>query len=137
MTARKVQGSRRVKKQAKPKPDAHVEISGQVYAVYIDPNLKIDGECNYTDNEIRIKPQAFWRMVDTYLHEMIHGLLDASGAGWQIRSRLKMSLKEWREFEEDFIVRPMTPALLATLKNAGMLRAPAFLIAAVKRAKAA
>lgn len=134
MAARKkVRSSRRVKK-ARRKPDARVDICGQVYDVIVDPDLKIDGECDYAQNVIRVSPQAFWRMVDTLLHEALHALIDASGLGWQMRQRLKMSKAQWRAFEEDFIVRPMTPALLATLKNAGMLRAPAFLR---KRAKAA
>lgn len=96
--------------------------------------MKIDGLCDFDSNTITLSPRGYWRMVDTYLHELLHGLIDGSGLGWQMRKRLKMSKAEWHAFEEDFIVRPMTPALLATLKNAGMLRLPAFLR---KRSKAA
>lgn len=116
------------------KPSARVDICGQVYDVVIDPEMKGHGECDFDRNLISLSPKAFWVMVDTYLHELLHGLIDASGLGWQMRKRLKMSKAQWHVFEEDFIVRPMTPALLATLKNAGMLRAPTFLR---KRAKAA
>lgn len=134
MAARKkVRSSQRVK-QVRRKPVARVDICGQDYDIIVDPDLKIDGECSYSENVIRVSPQAYWRMVDTYLHELLHALIDASGLGWQMRQRLKMTKAQWRAFEEDFIVRPMTPALLATLKNGGMLRAPSFLR---KRAKAA
>lgn len=121
-------------KQPRRKPSARVDICGQDYDIIVDPDLKIDGECSYSENVIRVSPQAYWRMIDTYLHELLHALIDASGLGWQMRQRLKMTKAQWRAFEEDFIVRPMTPALLATLKNGGLLRAPAFLR---KRAKAA
>ena len=134
MAARKKVRSARSVKQPRRKPDARVDVCGQDYDVLIDPELKIDGECSYSENVIRVSPQAYWRMVDTYLHELLHALIDASGLGWQMRQRLKMTKAQWRAFEEDFIVRPMTPSLLATLKNGGLLRAPAFLR---KRAKAA
>lgn len=133
-SSRKKVVSRRTAKPRRRKPSSRVDICGQLYDVVIDPDLKIDGECSFSENVIRLSPQAFWRMVDTYLHELLHGLIDGSGLGWQMRKRLKMSKAQWHAFEEDFIVRPMTPALLATLKNAGMLQIPAFLR---KRAKAA
>ena len=116
------------------KREARVDVCGQVYDIIVDPKLKLDGEASFEDGQIVLKPSAYWRMVDTLLHELLHGLIDASGLGWQMRRRLKMSLAQWREFEETFIVRPMTPALLATLKSAGMLRVPTFLR---RRAKAA
>lgn len=134
MAARKkVRASRRIRKTRR-KPNARIDICGQEYDVIVDPDLKIDGECSYYENVLRLSPMAFWRMMDTLLHEALHALIDASGMGWAMRQRLKMSKAQWRAFEEDFIVRPMTPALLATLKNAGMLRVPTFLR---KRAKAA
>ena len=131
---KKVRAARRVAKKPRVRPDARVDICGQEFDVVIDPDLEIDGLCEHSECRIKLSPRAFWRMVDTYLHELLHGLIDTSGLGWAMRRRLKMSKAEWHAFEEDFIVRPMTPALLATLKNAGMLRVPAFLR---KRAKAA
>lgn len=108
------------KKSRKPrKKRIFVDVCGQEYEIVVDPNLKIDGECSFSENIIRIKPgMAFWRSMDTILHELLHAIFDASGLGWTMRQRLKMSKAEWHKFEEDFIIRPMTPALLSTLKSA-------------------
>lgn len=134
MASRKKVISGKGRRPRRRKPDARVDICGQLYDVVIDPDLKTEGLCDFDATTISLSPKAFWRMVDTYLHELLHGLIDGSGMGWQMRRRLKMTKAQWHEFEETFIVRPMTPALLATLKNAGMLRLPTFLR---KRSKAA
>lgn len=100
-------------------------ICGQKYVVLIDPDLELEGSCEYCTAEIRIKLlPSYRRMCDTLLHEIIHAFLDACGMGWQIRQRLKMTKAQWQAFEEDFIVRPMTPALLTTLEGVGWLTLP-------------
>lgn len=134
MATRKKVRTRSAPRARRRKPDFQADICGQTYDFVIDPKLTLEGECDFDTNTIRLSPKAFWRMVDTFLHEALHAMIDGSGMGWAMRRRLKMSKAQWHNFEEDFIVRPMTPALLSFLKNARMLRVPAFLM---KRRKAA
>lgn len=101
-----------------------LNIYGLHYTVIVDPDLELEGSCETSTLEIRIKEYAYRRMLDTLVHEIVHAMLDASGMGWAMRQRLRMSLKQWQAFEEDFIVRPLTPVLLTTLENAEWLRLP-------------
>jgi hypothetical protein len=138
MAARSVRANREIdvryafkRVKGKKQPDRswvwipRLKVCGQVYRVVVDPDLELEGSCEYITGEIRLREMpATRRMLDTLVHEIIHAILDACGMGWQIRQRLKMTQAQWRAFEEDFIVRPMTPALLVTLEEAGWLALP-------------
>ena len=103
-----------------------VDLVGQRFRIVLDPKLKIDGEIVFEDAIIRLRPMAHGRMKDTFLHELVHGMIENSGMGWAIRRHLRMTKAKWHEFEETFIVRLLTPVLLSTLERAGWLRLPRF-----------
>jgi hypothetical protein len=99
-----------------------IDACGHRFEAFEDPELKIQGECDYEAGTIRVAPKENTdRVLDSVVHEALHALIDSSGLGWSMRRRLGMSEREWRHFEEDFIVRPMAPALLSTLRSAPWL----------------
>lgn len=101
-----------------------IDVCGQTYVAKVFEELILEGGCVLDDNEISVRRAALDRMEVTLVHELLHAILDASEMGWQIRSELGLTRKQWEKFEEDFIVRPLAPALYATLKRAGMLVIP-------------
>lgn len=64
------------------------------------------------------------RLADAVVHELSHAIWDASGLGYwfreTIRAHFKLTAKEADRFEELFI-RLHTPALITTLRGAGLL----------------
>lgn len=101
-----------------------IDVAGQWWTIIVDPDLELEGACEYSTNTIRLFEQAPERMLDALVHECLHSIIDNYGIGWQIRQRLKMTKEQWRAFEEDFIVRPLAPAFLATFRRAGWFRPP-------------
>jgi hypothetical protein len=101
-----------------------IDCAGQLWTIIVDPDLELEGACEYSTNTIRLFEQAPERMLDALVHECLHAIFDNYGIGWQIRQRLKMTKGQWRAFEEDFVVRPLAPALLATFRRAGWLKLP-------------
>lgn len=62
------------------------------------------------------------RLRDTLVHEVIgHALWDACGIGHWLKERTKLRGKKWYRFQEIFI-RWHTPALVATLKELGLIQ---------------
>lgn len=104
---------------------------GQVFRVVEDNDMHPEGMCIPQENLIKLRtiasdgdPIAYWRLVDSWLHETLHGLIETSGMGWAIRRHLKMTKKVYEAFEEDFLVRLLTPALLSWLVTGGWLVLP-------------
>ncbi len=108
-----------------------IDVCGQVIRIVEDNDLRGQGESHFDDGMIKLRtkidgaPVFFWRLLDTFIHEVLHWVFENPGTAWQIRQRLKMSVREYQKFEEDFLIRPLTPALVSTLLRAGLLKLPA------------
>lgn len=100
-----------------------IEFSGHRFVVWVDPKLKIEGLCDFASGEIVLRPQVADRMAETLMHEVLHATIDASGLGWLLRRRFRMSESQRDAFEED-VIRVLSPALFASLRGAGWLRFP-------------
>lgn len=100
-----------------------IDICGQRYRIVIYSVLECQGFCDYDEGVIRLRRSAPDRMMDTLLHEVLHGIFEASGLGWLIRSAFKLTKARFDSFEEDMI-RLLAPSLLSTLRNAGWLHLP-------------
>ncbi len=103
-----------------------IAFCGHRFVVWVDPSLKIEGHCDPETGEIVLRPQAADRMAETLVHEVLHGVIDASGLGWLLRRRFKMTAAQLEEFEED-VIRVLSPALFSALRGAGWLRLPTLL----------
>lgn len=107
------------------------DVCGQRFRIVIDNAITEAGLMEPELGIIRLRtidrctgaPLSEDFIQDTLFHELFHAMLHASGIAWVFRARLKMSSRAWHAFEED-MDRLMTPALLATLKRAGMLVFP-------------
>ncbi len=100
-----------------------VDILGQRYRLEVYSHIEVEGECDPHAGVIRLRRQATDRMTDTLIHEILHGIFDGSGLGWQLRQRLKLTRSKYDALEEDMI-RVLAPALLSILRGAGWLRVP-------------
>lgn len=104
-----------------------VDICGHEVRVVVDDEMAEHGLAMAEDGLLKVKAKidgedvSFWWLFDSVFHELFHLAFKLSGAAYTMRRRLKMTPKEFHEFEEDFLVRPMTPALMSALKNAGFL----------------
>ncbi len=118
-------------KPKRPTPWCELDVCGQRYRVLLS---EAEGCAELGDDEgvtlgerteIYIqRGLSASRKEDTLIHELIHALLDASGAGHSLCEHLGLSEDRWREFEEK-LARLMAPAMLATFRGAGWLEIPA------------
>lgn len=61
------------------------------------------------------------KQVETFFHEVLHAVEDASGLAWLTRNELGITQDRCEALEE-MRIRVQSPALLAALRSSGMLR---------------
>lgn len=83
------------------------------------------GDCTATTGVIRVRFAERTHMLDTLFHEVAHAVWDACGLKDILRRKWSKVLTEdqLNDLEEDIQVA-QTPALLATLTQAGWLTLP-------------
>lgn len=108
-----------------------IDICGHLVRVVEDNAMSEYALAMIEDSMIKLKTVmdgervSYWWLLDAFLHELLHFWIELSGLGYQARRRIKMRKTIWREFEEEFLVRPLTPTIMATLLRADLLKLPA------------
>lgn len=88
-------------------PEEHPEIEG------------CEGLCDYTNATIYIaQGRAETVRIDTLLHEIVHGVIEATGHRLKLQTASEAAGHETDHLEEELVVA-LTPALRAALKSAG------------------
>jgi hypothetical protein len=83
----------------------------------LDGLTDLEGACIYVASQLRGE-----RLTHTIVHEILHAILDASGAGRLLWTLAELQKRDDGEVEEDF-VRMVTPMLITALRSARLLRA--------------
>lgn len=103
-----------------------IEICGLKYRVLFrnedtDPGMKGNwGYFNAETQTITLHPDNLeTRALDTLVHEIMHAIFDAQGIETYLSTQLKKGCKV-KEAEEQ-IIRLLTPALITSLRSAGLL----------------